>query len=196
MQRWAASARDVHPGLPLDSVAEDLQPFCQGMHMPNESHKEILASHPFTSGLEPKQLDLLLSCSRDRIYGTGGFLCREGEPADSFFLIWEGRASLEAHVVRHGGLRIETVHPGEVLGWSWMVPPRRWRLDARAIEPVRVVVIDAPALRKICEQDHELGFQVLKRLAQVVGHRLTRTRNRLIDLHGRARRETLQPALR
>ena len=168
----------------------------EGAQMSAKSHQEILASHPFTSGLGPAHLDHLLSCSRDRIYATGDFLCREGEAADSFFLIWEGRASLEVHVVRHGGLRIETVHPGEVLGWSWMVAPHRWRLDARALEPVRAVVLDAPALRKHCDRDHELGFQVLKRLTQVVGHRLSRTRAQLVEMHGRARREVPEPASR
>ena len=164
--------------------------------MSSQSHQEILVSHPFTSGLAPAHLDRLRLCSIDRIYATGDFLCREGEAADSFILIREGRVALEVHVVRHGGLRIETLHPGEVLGWSWMVAPHRWRLDARALEPVRAVVIDAIALRKLCDQDHELGFQVLKRLTQVVGHRLTRTRAQLIEMHGRTRREGLEHAPR
>lgn len=164
--------------------------------MSAKSHQEILASHPFTSGLSPAHLHLLQTCSGDRIYAPGDFLCREGEAADSFFLIWEGRVALEVHVVRHGGLRVETIHPGEVLGWSWMVAPHRWRLDARALEPVRAVVLDAPALRKHCDRDHELGFQVLKRLTQVVGHRLSRTRAQLVEMHGRARREVPEPASR
>lgn len=157
--------------------------------MSAHSHQQILASHPFTAGLAPEHLDRLRSCSSDRIYATGDFLCREGEAADSFFLIWEGRVSLEVHVVREGGLRVETVHPGEVLGWSWMVTPHRWRLDARALEPVRAVCLDAAALRRLCDQDHDLGYRVLKRLVQVVGHRLTRTRAQLIEMHGRTRRE-------
>jgi CRP-like cAMP-binding protein len=159
-----------------------------------KTHEEILASHPFTNGLAPAHLDLLRACSSDRIFGTGDFLCREGEGASAFYLLWKGRVALEVHVVRHAGLRIETVHPGDVLGWSWMMPPYRWRLDARALEPVRAVVIDAAALRRHSENDHELGYQILKRLAQVIGHRLHRTRAQLLETYGRSRREESEQA--
>jgi CRP/FNR family cyclic AMP-dependent transcriptional regulator len=158
-----------------------------------KTHEEILAKHPFTDGLSPAHLDLLRACSCDRIFGMGDFLCREGEGAAEFYLLWEGRVALEVHVVRRAGLRIETVHPGEVLGWSWMMPPYRWRLDARALEPVRAVVIDAAALRRHCENDHELGYQILKRLVQVMGHRLHRTRAHLLEMYGRVRREGADP---
>lgn len=63
--------------------------------MPAHSHRHILASHPFTAGLAPEHLDPPGSSSSDRIDATGDFLCREGEAADSFFLIWKGRASLQ-----------------------------------------------------------------------------------------------------
>jgi len=150
---------------------------------------EILARHPFTKGLTPSHLEVLKTCSSDRIFGTGDFLCREGECASEFYLLWQGRVALEVHVVRHAGLRIETIQAGDVLGWSWMAPPYRWRLDARALEPARAVAIDAAALRKHCDGNHELGYQILKRLAPIIGHRLHRTRAQLLEIHGRTRRE-------
>ncbi len=158
------------------------------------TNEDILAGHPFTQGLSPAQLERLRTVSSERIFGTGDFLCREGRSAGEFFLLREGRVALEVHVVRRAGLRIETIHPGDVLGWSWVVPPYRWRLDARALEPVRALAIDAAALRRICESDHELGYEILKRLTQVIGHRLQRTRARLIEGHGRTRRKRGEPA--
>jgi CRP/FNR family transcriptional regulator, cyclic AMP receptor protein len=153
------------------------------------THAEILARHPFTGGLTPEHLDRLRSFSSDRIFATGDFLCREGETAAEFYLLWEGRVALEVHVVGHAGPRIETIHAGEVLGWSWVAPPYRWRLDARALEPVRAVAIDAAALRRHCDGDHEFGYQILKRVAPIIGHRLHRTRAQLRELYSRTRRE-------
>lgn len=150
--------------------------------------KALLEGHPFAEGLSEEHLDFLSGISEDRICARGDYLCRDGKPADAFYLLREGRVALEVHVVRRTGLRIETIHPGDVLGWSWMMPPYRWRLDARALEPVRAVAIDAAALRRRCDADHELGYQVLRRMAHLIGHRLQRTRAHLLELHGRSRR--------
>lgn len=144
-------------------------------------------SHAFLAGLEPRHLDRLAASAADRIYASGDFLCREGYPADSFFLVREGRIALELHQAAHRGLRLGIVRGGEVLGWSWMVQPYRWRLDARCLEPVRAIEIDARALRRDCQADHELGYQVLTRLLRVVGHRLHAARLRLRAGASRAR---------
>ncbi|HEU4402520.1 MAG TPA: cyclic nucleotide-binding domain-containing protein [Candidatus Polarisedimenticolia bacterium] len=145
----------------------------------------VLRTHPFLHDLDPAHLRILVPCAEDRIFASGDFLCRVGEPAEQFFLLREGRVALEVHVPKREGVRFQTLHEGEVLGWSWLFPPYRWHLDARALKPVRAVALDARRVRRECERDHKFGYQILKRFAQVMGHRLKGTRLQIVELgHG------------
>ncbi len=83
-----------------------------------------------------------------------------------------------------GPLVIETLGEGELVGWSWIVPPHRWVYDVEVLERARVVAIDAACLRDKCEADPAFGYRVMKRFAQVVAERLQATRLRLLDLYG------------
>lgn len=78
---------------------------------------------------------------------------------------------------------VQTVGPGEVLGWSWLVPPYRWQFDCRAADAVRGLTFDAEWLRERCEQDHELGYLLLKQLVIVIASRLAATRLQFRDLY-------------
>ena len=71
-----------------------------------------------------------------------------------------------------------------MLGWSWLVEPYRWQVDARAIDLVRVVSLDAACRREVCDASPVLGYTIVKRLTRVMAQRLTATRLQLMDLYG------------
>jgi hypothetical protein len=77
---------------------------------------------------------------------------------------------------------VQTVGPGEVVGWSWVVPPHRWQFEARARDAVSGIVFDAAWLREQCESDHQLGYFLLQHLVTVLAGRLAATRLQLLDL--------------
>lgn len=147
----------------------------------------VLAGHPFCSGLADEQVTLLVGCATNVRYPPGEFLFRAGEDAKRFFLIREGRAALEIAPPGAPAHILQTVGPGEVLGWSWLVPPYRWTFDARAIDDVRALALDGECLRRKCEQDHDLGYALLKRVASVMEERLQATRLQLLDVYGTRR---------
>ena len=92
-------------------------------------------------------------------------LFREGAPAERFYLIREGAVALEVDAPGRGPLVIETLHEGDVAGWSWLFEPYRWQFDARATVPIATVAFDGACLRGKCEADHELGYQLMRRFA-------------------------------
>ena len=110
---------------------------------------------------------------------------REGEPADAFYVIRDGAVALETAVPGRGPAVLHTVHDGELLGWSWLVPPYRSAFDARALDTVHAVAIDGACLRRKCERDPTLGYDLLKVVATVFARRLEETRMRLLDLYAR-----------
>ena len=102
-----------------------------------------------------------------------------------FFAIRHGTVALETYVPQRGGVTIETLHGGDVLGWSWLFPPYRCHFDARARTLVRALALDGVCLRGKCEADPKLGYELMSRFAQVLIERLQWTRLRLLDLYGR-----------
>jgi CRP-like cAMP-binding protein len=144
----------------------------------------ILANHPFFADLDPRYLQMAVGCAANMRFDAGELVVREGEEASNFYLIREGQVTLEVFAPGRGAMTIETLENGDVLGWSWLIPPYRWRFDVRATKPTRAIVFDGGCLRGKCEEDHELGYEMLKRVAAVLGQRLDGLRYRLLDLYG------------
>jgi CRP/FNR family transcriptional regulator, cyclic AMP receptor protein len=144
---------------------------------------EILKSHPFLAGMGSDQLAVLKGCASERRYQEGEFVTREGQPATELFLVQEGQVAVETRVGKRGSLRLETLCSGDVLGWSWLVEPYQWLFDSRALTPVQVVVFNGACLRNYCQADHQLGYELLLRIARVIEHRLQATRLQLLDIY-------------
>jgi CRP/FNR family transcriptional regulator, cyclic AMP receptor protein len=147
---------------------------------------ELITESPTFAGLDPPQLELIAGCARNEHVEAGTLLLREGEPADTFFLIRRGVVALEVHAPGRNALQIETLGPSEVVGWSWLFPPYRWQMDGRAVEACSLVVFDGACLRGKCEEDHDLGYELMKRFAANVVDRLQATRLQLLDVYGLA----------
>jgi hypothetical protein len=101
-------------------------------------------------------------------------------------LIRHGVVALEVNAPGRGPLLIQTLHDGEVVGWSWLFAPYRWQMDGRAVEPCSLVAFDGACLREKCDAEHELGYQLMSRFAANVIDRLQATRLQLLDVYGRA----------
>jgi CRP/FNR family cyclic AMP-dependent transcriptional regulator len=145
---------------------------------------ELLADVPFLDGLAPDRLDLLTGCAGNVHFAAGAHLFRDGDEADTFYVIRHGSVAIETFVPARGAVTIETVGAGEVLGWSWLFAPYRWHFDARALSPVRATGFDGACLRGKCEADPALGYELMGRFAQVLIERLQWTRLRLLDVYG------------
>jgi CRP-like cAMP-binding protein len=144
----------------------------------------VLSEVPFLDGLEPDRLALLAGCAGNVRFAEGERLFREGDPADTFYIVRHGSVALEIFSPTRGAVVIETIEPGEVLGWSWLFAPYRWHFDARALTVVRATGFDGACLRQKCEADPALGYELMSRFAQVLIERLQWTRLRLLDIYG------------
>jgi CRP/FNR family cyclic AMP-dependent transcriptional regulator len=145
---------------------------------------ELLEDVPAFADLTDEQLDLMAGCALNRVFAAGDHLLREGEPANEFFAIRYGSVALETFVPQRGAVMIETLHGGDLLGWSWLFPPQLTVYDARALGVVRVVAFDGACLREKCEEDPRLGYELMKRFTGIIVERLQATRLRLLDVYG------------
>ncbi|HEY5043017.1 MAG TPA: Crp/Fnr family transcriptional regulator [Verrucomicrobiae bacterium] len=153
---------------------------------PADAQLELLynriARQPFFKGLEARHLHLLAASALEMQFETGQTIFQEGSPANSFYLILAGKVVLEAETADRNLIPIQTLGPGDDLGWAWLFPPYSVRLSARALEPTRTIFFFGTRLREQCEQDHELGYQLMQRIAQVATQCLRATQQRLVEL--------------
>ncbi len=144
---------------------------------------ELLREHPFTHALSEEWLQKLASVASIRVFQAGEFLLREGRVVDAFYIIVSGYASVELYMPERGVLRLQTLGPGDVAGWSWTTPPYKSTFDIRAVDEVTTVALDAEQLREIMKEDCALGARILLRLLGVVAQRLNATRLQLVDMY-------------
>jgi len=144
----------------------------------------ILAEHPFLKGLQQEHIELLVGCASNVRFEAGAFVFRQGEEANHFYILRDGKVAVELFAPQKGAVAIDTYGEGDVLGWSWLIPPYHWRFDARAIEPTRAISLDARCMRTKCENDHDLGYELMKRFARIIEQRLDATRWQLLDVYG------------
>ena len=142
---------------------------------------ELIARQPFFQGLLGPQLQLLAASAMEMQFAAGESVLQEGAPANRFFVILEGKVALELEVDSDGTkLAIQTLGPGDDVGWSWLFPPYSVHVSARALEPTKTIFFYGTRLREQCEQDHELGYQLMKRIAEVATQCLQSTQQSLI----------------
>ena len=151
--------------------------------METHSLEKIIAEHPFFADLDPAFISLLVGCASNVRFEPGKYICREGEEANHFYLIRQGKVSVEISPPQRRAIVVDSLSEGEILGWSWLVPPYQWRFHARAMDGTRAIALDGKCLRAKCEENKELGYELLKRFAQVVGDRLDATRLQLLDVY-------------
>jgi CRP-like cAMP-binding protein len=142
-----------------------------------------MQSIPWFQELEPELFDKLCGISSICTYKPGQELFKEGDVENYLYIVLEGRVALEIYVPGRGRMRIYTAEPMDVVGWSSITPVVRQRTaSARVVLPSRLVCLDAVLLRKLCDEDHQLGYVVMRRMANVVASRLLTTRLQLLDM--------------
>lgn len=145
--------------------------------------EQTISEHPLFVGLDSSLTNLLVGCAANVRHEPGSYIFHEGEEANHFFLIRHGRVTLELHAPHLKSIVIETLGAGDIIGWSWLLPPYVWKLDARATETTILIALDGKCLRTKCEANHDLGYEILKRFAKIIERRLEATRLQLLDLY-------------
>jgi CRP-like cAMP-binding protein len=148
-----------------------------------EGLERIVREHPFFAGMKEEYTNLLAGCAKNARFEAGQYLFHEGDTADQFYLLRSGRVALQISAPEKA-LTIQTVGESEIVGASWLVPPYRWGLDAKALELTRAIAMDAACLRGKSEDDHSLGYELMKRFMPILIQRLQASRLQILDVYG------------
>jgi CRP/FNR family cyclic AMP-dependent transcriptional regulator len=146
--------------------------------------EELIVKHPFVSAFDPRYFHLLQQCATTKKFEAGQSIFKEGQQAEHFFLVQAGQVRLDAFVPGRGTTPVLTVSAGGALGWSWLFPPYQWHFSAHANKATELIAFDAQFLRDKSEADHDFGYELIKRVSQVLLQRLQETRLLLVDFYG------------
>jgi CRP/FNR family cyclic AMP-dependent transcriptional regulator len=148
-----------------------------------ENLERFIAECPFFTGLDRAYLNLVTGCASNVRFEKGAYVFREGAPADTFYLIREGQVAVEIFAPQSKPIVVATIGEGEILGWSWLLAPYVWKFNGHALQNIRAIALDGKCLRGKCEANHDLGYEILKRLVQIIEHRLDEARFQLVDVY-------------
>jgi CRP/FNR family cyclic AMP-dependent transcriptional regulator len=149
--------------------------------MTEHSIKALLSRNPFFSGLKAEYLEYLTEHAATERLARDTVLFAYGEGARHFYLVTEGKVSVEVAAIEGPALELQLLGPGAVLGWSWLIAPYRWNFQARAAEPATVVKFDGARILARCEQDPEFGYQLVKRFSALMSERLHFARQKMME---------------
>jgi hypothetical protein len=141
---------------------------------------ESLPEHPLFHGMGKPNRHILAECSMHAAFEPGKLVVETGEPANCFYLIISGRIALET-LGGNSPLRVQTLVGGDILGWSWLFPPYYWHFNAIAEEPTETVFFYGSRLLQECDRNHDFGYELFRRMSQILINRLQATREKWIE---------------
>lgn len=143
----------------------------------------MLLHHPFFEGFTEEQLSKLSSCAFTEEFKQGDLLIEEGKEADKFYLLRMGDIALTTYIPTQGQVTIQTLHAGDILGWSWLYPPFVWHFSGLAQVPVFAIGFDAECVRELAWEDEPFGLQLMHHFGQIMLRRLQNARRQMLDVY-------------
>lgn len=145
-----------------------------------EGLDRIVREHSFFAGMKSEYIAVIAGCAKNVRFEAGHYLFHEGDTADQLYLLRSGRVALGV-MAPSGPLTLQEVGESEIVGASWLVPPYRRGLSAKALELTRAIALDAVCLRGKCEDNHDLGYEMMKRFMPILLQRLRAARMQILE---------------
>lgn len=157
---------------------------------PEQELISALQTIPWFQELNPEYFEKLAEISSVIEVDAGEDLFHQGDKQDFLYIILKGRVAIEIAIPGKGRTRIYTAEPTEMLGWSSVTPVVHQRTSsAVTVLPSILIRMSASELQYLCEQNHSLGYLVMRRIANVAASRLLVTRLQLLDIFSHSSKE-------
>lgn len=142
---------------------------------------QLFSSNVLFKDMAKKDLAYLKRHVYAKDYAENEWFFREADQADWFYILIKGKVAIESPSPDGTLHLVQVLHPGDVLGWSWLIPPHNWRFDVRALTKVETAAFDAKMVRAHCEKDKDFGYEIYKRFSFVLAMRLEMSRLQWLD---------------
>lgn len=145
--------------------------------------EHILQRQKYLENLNPEFIRFIVGCASNVRFKTNDYIFHEGEEAKHFYIIRKGLVVIQMPLIAGKTPTIQSLGENDILGWSWLFPPYHWHFSAFVKKDTRAIALDGECLRNKCEQNHELGFELMKRFSHIVNQRLQSAREQILDIY-------------
>lgn len=149
--------------------------------MNDSSIRQLIADSRFFAGLDEAAIDFLAAHAQRMQLDRGKALFRQGDRAAHFYLLLSGNLSLEIPALEGPPLELQDIGPGQIAGWSWLLPPNLWNFQAKARSDIEVLAFDGAAVLAHCEEDPKFGYELVKRFSALMSERLQFARTKMME---------------
>lgn len=143
-----------------------------------------LAAQPLLAELSPHYLQMVAQCAELVNFSANQVIFSAGEEAKHFYLVRFGRVAVQIHRPRRGPKTLYTLGEGDILGTFWSDQQKEWFFDAQALEVTRAIALEFDCLKKLCDQNPELGYELLRRFVWAQAKMLKQLKLLLVDFYG------------
>lgn len=143
-----------------------------------------LAAQPLLAELSPHYLQMVAQCAELVNFSANQVIFSAGEEAKHFYLVRFGRVAVQIHRPRRGPQTLYTLGEGDILGTFWSDQQKEWFFDAQALEVTRAIALEFDCLKKLCDQNPELGYELLRRFVWAQAKMLKQLKLLLVDFYG------------
>lgn len=151
----------------------------------------IIDNIPIFLDLSPAQRRQIAELSHLVELDPGDSPIQEGGPLDLLYIVLEGEIKVELFVPTVGQVLTSKLGTYDIIGWSAMTPIVRQRTQTTtALTHCWLVGMNGKLLLSLCEEDHDIGFKIYQRIANVAARSFLTTRIQLMSL---LTSQTLQP---
>jgi len=137
-------------------------------------------------GLDPQVVKEIEDIMVEESYDEGTVLFEKGGTALDFYILLQG--NVELSIGDDGYVTHVVTKPGDAFGWSSLVDHHVYTATAVCAGPTKLQRIRNQDLMDIFERHPEVGVSFYKRVAEIIGRRLTTTYSFLLRSHGRTSR--------
>jgi CRP-like cAMP-binding protein len=137
----------------------------------------------FFEGFPPEYLKPLVGVAKVIEVPAGDVIFSEGQKSPNIYVVIEGKVALETWVTGRGVTLIQTIGPGKLVGWTPLLAQGMMTATARAVEPSRLVALNAMQTLETCHQNPKLGMELMRRTALALSRRLNATRLHLLEAY-------------
>jgi len=133
------------------------------------------AQPDLVKGLSAEETTRFMALGVSTGLASGQTLFRLGTEADKAYLVVRGRIALTLPIQIRGAeeeVLVEEKVPGETVGWSGLVPPHRFTLNATAAITSELLAFSRAVVLDHFAAHPGVGHAVTRNLAAVIGHRL------------------------
>jgi CRP-like cAMP-binding protein len=139
-----------------------------------EQAEEILARAGFFRRMTPAQRAVLASLARLEEHPIGAELYKVGDDAHYLYVLVDGMVRFSLPVGQRQATAGEIIRRGEVFGWAAVIEGAQRRIaTASCITPCTALALDGRMLIRLMQNDHSLGYAVMREVSLLITSTLT-----------------------